>query len=680
LEDSIALVQTNIRANLSHMNAPNIWQRITSYAALLTAFEKVRDNGGVAGGDGVTIAQYAKNLTRNLAALSEALQNGTYIAGLAREVYIPKRVEGFRRLTIPPVEDRIVHTAIATMLSPILEMEFEEASFAYRPGRSVKQAVAAIERWREEGYVHVIEADIDDYFDHVIHEKLLVVLAKCLRQVEGMERILPLIARSLAHQAEQLGQEGLGLVQGSPLSPLLANLYLDVLDEEIAGKGIRIVRFADDFVILCKSEKLAQAAFEDLKTVLTPLGLTLNPEKTRLVDFDKGFEFLGQLFVRSFVMPRKELEKGKPITQPIALPASTPEPIVETHDIEQVEQDRTDFAKGERVLYVLDKGRRIAASHQQIIVLTAEENEVLALPIHAVDRIVVGVGVKIDESLISHVLANGIETAFINGHGETLGRLQSLKDQHGALQFLQARKCDDVNFCTVIVRSLVDARIRNQRTQLFRLNRRSDLPLVTEKLTALHAILRKLPHANNVNEMRGHEGNAGRNYWPALGALCEVAAAPFKRSRPAQDPVNAVINFLTALLERDIRAAIKSTGLHIGFGFLHVPQDRGDALVYDLMEPFRAPLTEGLAVFLFNSHRIKLDMFTEQNGKLTHMNSEAQRAIISGYENYIAKRVNLTGSTGKLAWRRLMERQALDLAKAIRKNDPSLFKPYLMEA
>lgn len=295
------------------------------------------------------------------------------------------------------------------------------------------------------------------------------------------------------------------------------------------------------------------------------------------------------------------------------------------------------------------------------------------------DRIEIGPDVSADWNIVRQCLDIGTDLALVNGWGETLGWLvgsgSSLADRH----IKQARAVLDEDFRFAIARLFVDARIRNQRTQLFRLNRQKELESVRNALVAMARNLRKLALAVNVDQLRGLEGASGALYWPALAALCDGVDGDFRRARPATDPLNATVNYLCALLERDIRAAIQKAGLNAGFGFLHSTRDRSDAFVYDVMEPFRAPLTEGLAVFLFNSRRLRRDMFEEAENSI-HIGSDARRAIITGYEQFTAKRVNVTGANGKLAWRLLMLQQARSLERAFSNSTFKSFQPYLMEA
>lgn len=247
------------------MTGPDLWERVTAQAALQQAWFKVQANDGGQGGDGVTLRDFEQDIFANITQLRAELLGGTYRTGPFRKVSIPKKKPGYRILTIPSVRDRVVHTSIASALTPIFEPHFQDGSFAYRPGRGVVHAVERIENWRKRGFTIVVEADIVSYFDNVNQALLQDKIRSLIAPLPGAPAMLALIELILSDQGKVLGTPGQGLVQGSPLSPLLANLYLDALDEEIEADGVKIVRFADDFVILCKSDKKAEKALDDEK-------------------------------------------------------------------------------------------------------------------------------------------------------------------------------------------------------------------------------------------------------------------------------------------------------------------------------------------------------------------------------------------------------------------------------
>ncbi|NOX73468.1 MAG: CRISPR-associated endonuclease Cas1 [Alphaproteobacteria bacterium] len=663
------------------MNAsakPSLWQNLLSLRQMDQAWAKVRANNGCAGGDNVSIAAFSPGALRRIAELADKLRRGKYRPGPYRQVAISKKNGGKRILMIPSIEDRILHTALAQVLSPVLEPQFEDSSYAYRPGRSVQQAVAAIGRWRKAGFWHVIEADIVGYFDNIRHDLLLRKLEIALRGEAGAVEIIDLVALTLAQLSQETGVLGRAVAQGSPLSPLLANLYLDALDEAMAGRGVRLIRFADDFVVLCKKRRDAETALRDVVEVLAEHGLEMHPGGTRVVDFERGFEFLGHMFVRSFTLAQISDPDEDPlvIMRELAKVDATGAANQATKEHER----KSGYDAGARVLYVMEPGRKVVLRNLSFVVQGREGREVVAISHNRVDRIEIGPAASADPAVYEHCLATETDLALVNGFGELRGTLRAPVAGRADLHLEQARAVLAASSQTQLARALVDARIRNQRTQLFRLNRRQDNPDVTRALAAMGRHLRKLDQLDTVDGLRGIEGAVGAEYWPALGLLVKDAPTPFRRQRPARGGLNACVNYLTAMLARDVNTAVLAAGLHPGFGALHVARDRGDACVYDMMEPFRAPLSEGLAAFLFNSSRLRAEMFTPLPDKSVRLSRDAVSAIIKGYEQAVARRVNITGRKGKLAWRPMMRRQAVDLARALRAQDMTLFTPYLMQA
>jgi len=202
--------------------------------------------------------------------------------------------------SVPTVRDRVAQTAVMLVLNPIFEQEFEDISFAYRLNKSRHNAISKISEWRDKGYVWVVDADIDSYFDEVSHD----ILIKRVRELVSDEYVIQLIilwVTSPVYDKDGVILPPKGLPQGSPLSPLLANLYLDRFDEEMEKSKYRLVRYADDFLVQCKSKSDADEALAMVGNILSSLGLRLNTEKTRIVSFDDGFEYLGAIFARSLV-------------------------------------------------------------------------------------------------------------------------------------------------------------------------------------------------------------------------------------------------------------------------------------------------------------------------------------------------------------------------------------------
>jgi RNA-directed DNA polymerase len=280
---------------------------------LRLAFDAVAANHGAAGVDHVGIEHYAANLEANLGRLSQALRTGAYRPQAIRRHYIPKPGSQERRpLGIPTVQDRVVQTALRMVLEPIFEHDFAEHSYGFRPGRGCKDALRRVDGLLKAGYVHVVDADLKSYFDTIPKDRLLTLVGK--RVADG--RILALIQSYLEQGVRDGDQEWTpdqGTPQGAVISPLLSNIYLDPLDHLMAEQGFEMVRYADDFVVLCRSPADAAAALTEVRAWTARAGLELHPAKTRLVDArTEGFDFLGYHFRSGRRVPRKKsLEKLK---------------------------------------------------------------------------------------------------------------------------------------------------------------------------------------------------------------------------------------------------------------------------------------------------------------------------------------------------------------------------------
>ena len=290
--------------------------KVYSPAVLQAAFRRVKANGGAPGVDRQTIEMFENRLGNNLARLSDQLQKGSYRPQAIRRTYIPKTGSSEKRpLGIPTVRDRVVQTAIRAVIEPIFERDFAGQSYGFRPGRGCKDALRRVVELLEEGNGWVVGADLRRYFDTIPHQRLMEELRTKISDGRVLETIEAYLKQEVMETASTWTPER-GAPQGAVLSPLLSNIYLDPLDKLMASKGVEMVRYADDFVLLCRSEEAACEALQVVEEWTAARGLELHPEKTHVVDATQegGFDFLGYHFERGYRWPiKKSLHKLKDV-------------------------------------------------------------------------------------------------------------------------------------------------------------------------------------------------------------------------------------------------------------------------------------------------------------------------------------------------------------------------------
>lgn len=285
--------------------------KVWNKATLRRAFERIKANDGAPGADHQTIEDFERHLDSNLERLSAELKDGTYQPGPVRRTWIPKPGKAEERpLGIPTISDRVVQMACHLVLEPIFDYDFAEQSYGFRPTRGGKDALRRVHELLKEENTWVVDADLKSYFDTIPHKPLV-------QRVEAKVsdgRILELIEEFLTQEivdGDDYHQPEKGTPQGGVISPLLANIYLDPLDHLMAEEGFEMVRYADDFVILCECREDAERALEIVEQWTASNGLRLHPDKTQLVDAysENGFTFLGYHFHEGRKEPRNKAKQ-----------------------------------------------------------------------------------------------------------------------------------------------------------------------------------------------------------------------------------------------------------------------------------------------------------------------------------------------------------------------------------
>ncbi len=278
---------------------------------MLKAFKAVKKNRGAAGIDKVSIEMYESNLSANLLSLMKELKQGRYLPKPLRRVYIPKGDGKTRALGIPSINCRVAQEVLRRLITPTFERRFHNNSYGFRPGRNCHQAVERMLQLAKQGYRYVVDVDIKGFFDNIPHTLIMESLAAKIADGNILSTIERLLNSGVMEDGI-LKPTTKGTPQGGVISPLLANTALDHLDWFLEEKKLLFVRYADDFVVLCKTKPEAEKALDEIRAFLNEMNLEVSPEKTKVCHFSEGFNFLGfKIKDGSVQMRDKSKEKFK---------------------------------------------------------------------------------------------------------------------------------------------------------------------------------------------------------------------------------------------------------------------------------------------------------------------------------------------------------------------------------
>lgn len=672
---------------------------------LRRAWDKVAGNNGIAGVDGESIAALATDIDTVLRQLASAVISGNYRPQSLLRLWVERPGKTPRGLAVPTVRDRILQTSLTLVLTPLVEAELEDCSFAYRTGRGVRQAVERAGFYQRQGYQWIVDADIEAFFDTIPHADLLASLQALVPE----PALIALVEQWLTAPLQDNGQLSFprrGIPQGSPVSPMLANLYLDTLDEALLDANHILIRYADDFIVLAKSRKKAEAALELTRDVLDRLTLKLNPLKTRIVHFDEGLEFLGWYFVRSLVIPARCKETTPPLAQPIAaiaLPENTSdgqlsapssagplpeqdEPVIHCdidvqpsahsggHEADDSGAELPPLAPLQRTLYLVDHKTQLSVDNQRYRV-ARDDKTLLTLPAHQVDQIMLFGAIPVSTQVLQLAARNECSISYLSRYGRYYGRFDPASSQHVTLLQAQFACQADNKFQLAVVRSIIAAKLHNCRLILTRSERHLVSPpaLDTAK-QRLKQIEQSLKTADSVESLRGSEGAAAALYWRSFA---ELIPAPWqfskRQARPAPDPINALLSLGYTLLYQATAGLLQARGLNAHLGMLHSPRSDHLTLASDLMEVFRAYAVDACVLKLLHTRQLDPGAHTVQ-GDACNLGSDTIRIFIRAIEDRFngVQQHPLSGTAMDL--RRIIDHDVLTLIKAFRSCDANHYQ------
>jgi len=499
---------------------------------LWTAWERVQENEGCAGCDGVTVRHFAGSAHKRIPELRERVNAGVYRPLPLLKIIVEKHAKhgSTRTLLVPAVRDRVLQTAVAHYLSRSFEEEFLECSYGYRPGRSVDRAIARIRKCRELGYIFVVDGDIESFFSNVDHDLLLQRLA-ARRPGETIMDLLRLWVRASVWDGSHVRPLRVGVPQGSPISPLLANFFLEDFDRELEKSGRKLVRYADDFLVLSRTHEDAAQALAQSSQLLEQAHLSLNRDKTSIVDFEHGFRFLGALFQGNtiWVPWKNERRQGRLlfVARPMPLALRTEYEFAPPRNslelaFEKAAATTAAWAPHEirsdpvAYLYITEQGAILRKAGDRFLV-EKDDEVLLDLPYHKLETVLLFGNVQVTTQALAELLEKGVNLSLFSHQGAYRGSLAPPRGKNIKLRLAQFEKYHDGNSSLAMARSVVVAKIANALAVLELYVHHTEIsPAFQQKRQELQSALESAETAETIPSLDGVEGSAARVYFAAL--------------------------------------------------------------------------------------------------------------------------------------------------------------------
>lgn len=591
---------------------------------------------------------------------------------------------GLRPLAVPPFQDRVLQRALAQVIGPGIDSLFHPRSHGFRPGRSRLTASDDIQAAWQAGYRWVYESDIADFFDSVDLDRLADRLRTLFGEDPLIDAILawmraPVVVNDPVTGEQQLIERRNGLPQGAPLSPLMANLMLDDFDADMRHAGFHLVRFADDFIVLCKDPAEAQAADAAARASLAEHGLSLNEDKTRITAMADGFRYLGYLFVNDLVIDVGGQKRPAGAPKPVhpnswlahiaARPAERLQkttPLVET--VQRLKR-RQATAIGER-----DQERTLLCVTGDVCVLTTRNKHLRVLrddkilydlPWRSLQAVLLFGNHQITTQAMRAALRTNTAIHLSGYTGRYEGVLwngYSAFRQHDLWQ-RQIQCAEDPEFALYIGREITLARLRHIKEHLRQRGAGWDDPAID------HAI-QQASAAPDLDRLRGLEGAAARAYF---GRLAQIVPAEFgfdgRNRQPPRDPFNALLSLGYTLLYGYSESVLRVAGLLPWRGFIHQPRGRHAALASDLMEPFRH-VVERTALRMLSRNQLTPEDFSQTPAGASRIADDARRAYLAKLLERFEGEIRAKGEAEPRKLYTHLHRQALSLRNCIRHGEP----------
>lgn len=655
----------NIKKEKTFLDAALSVQNLTA------SFKKLKLKSSAAGVDGISVEEFEGKLQENLSALNKEVREGAYKPNDLLGFFIKESETKTRPLAIPSVGDRVLTRALAEAVAPSIDKLLEENSFAFRKGLSRKIAADKIEIFHKEGYNYVLKSDIESFFDNVDWN----ILFQKLDSLFINDPILPIIKMSIQLPVIYNGVKftrSKGLPQGLPLSPLLANLYLDEFDDAL-GDEFRLIRYADDFVILCKSKDEFINAKEKTEKELKNLKLELKTSKTQEASFDEGFDFLGYHFLQWAYTQNKKNKSIKKSNERTGFISSNkwllkadPEdlhPVKKTHEQEPYKLHTSEEAQAKFPVYITEPGALVHLENETLVVSSGgEEPDIKKIPLDQISSLLFYTKPCITFPAVIKINNEKIPQFFSHPNGKLYFSVPAAANDY-SLWLEQYKLSLNGEFCLDFAKKNVAAKIHNSRSFILRSLEENDQ---TVKLKSLQEDCTK---AETLDSLRGIEGSASAIYFKLLRSLIPEEWKFLKRVKnPPTDPVNVLLSLGYSVVYNHLSSALQITGLNPEIGFFHSPASGHNALASDLVEEFRF-LTESIALYCIHKNIVTLNDFELVNDGVfpCRFKGAGFKKYLAAFEQRLMDKVKYIGDE-PLAYRAVFMLKAKNVLHLVRGN------------
>ena len=610
------------------------------------------------------------------------LLEGEYKTPILRGYLVPKKKGGVRPLAVPPIYDRVLQRAISQIMIPALEQLMYPHSHGYRPGRSRITARYEIQAAWRAGYCWVYESDIKNFFDSVNLDRLRDRLNAIYHGDPLVECIINWMQAPVSFQGQTIERKN-GLPQGSPLSPLMANLMLDDFDSDMQAAGFFLIRFADDFIVLCKNPEQAEKAEQAAIKSLEEHGLSLHPDKSQITELDKGFKYLGYLFINDMALDVSSSQKPGISKTAVPPPNSwlanfaeqQPEPISEeqtlTRLIEKIaSQSAIEISDREStgtLLTVTGTHSVVSTLNKQLQVHRKDKN-LYKIPWKSLQAVILFGNHQITTQAMHAALQNNVPIHLASGTGRYKGMISHNNcSQYQNLWLQQTISFQDQEKALYCAREIVASRLRHIKEHLRQRQQAHNIPVIENALKNINRV-------DNLESLRGYEGSATREYYQRISlVLPEEYEFSGRNRRPPKDPFNVLLSLGYTILYSYTESFIHTSGLLPWQGFYHQQRGTHAALASDLMEPFRH-LVERTAISLIKRHEIKLADFSFNLSGSCHINDNARRKFLALLLQRFEVKIKAKGEIEPQSWLKHLQQQNQSLKDFILKGNR--FKPF----